>query len=338
MSTKKILIVTEANERIASGHLFECIVCADYFQSHGLYTDLMVNKDMPFQLGQRIPNGYLTYQRNIQEEPDYLISCINRDLYQTVIFNLREINNGFLKNIKKKTNSCLICIDEFGNRRLDADIIINPMIDENYWNYDTDAKLYCGEQYLVLPLDLQEYHQKKKNIKKNIDTITISMGGVDCGNTTMKLAEWLPQIAGDINMNVVLGGGYLHRDMLETVIAGNDKVHIYQNISYLSRLFFESDLAICAGGNTLHELAVIGTPAIVVPSMPHEVKNGEAYQRKGFSLCGNNSFLFEKAELKELYETIKEEIVRRKMSYRGKMIADGKGFRRIYDIVSQIMI
>lgn len=338
MNLKKILIVTEANERVASGHLFECIVCADYFQSHGLSADLMVNKDMPSQFRQRITNGYLTYQSDIQKEPDYLISCINRNFYQIVIFNLRAIKNEFLKNIKKKTDAYLICIDEFGNRRLEADIIINPMIDETYWNYDTNAKLYCGEQYLVLPLDLQEYHQKQKNIKKNIETVTVSMGGVDCRNTTLKLAEWLPQIAGDIDMNIVLGGGYLHKDKLENVIADNDKVHIYQNISYLSRLFFESDLAICAGGNTLHELAVIGTPAIVVPSMPHEVKNGEAYQRKGFSLCGNNSLLFEKGELKELYQIVKEETVRKEMSYHGKMIADGKGFKRIYDVVSQIMI
>ena len=39
----------------------------------------------------------------------------------------------------------IICIDEFGHRNLQADIIVNPMIDSYYWNYgESDARLFCG--------------------------------------------------------------------------------------------------------------------------------------------------------------------------------------------------
>ena len=43
----------------------------------------------------------------------------------------------------------------------------------------------------------------------------------------------------------------------------------------------------CAGGNTLHETACIGTPAIVWPSMPHERRTAECFERQGFCKSGS---------------------------------------------------
>lgn len=332
---KKVLIVTEANERVASGHLFECIVCEKYFREHGMAVTLMVNADMSDELKQRIEVPFLTYKSDIQKEQNFFISFLNQNAYEIVLFNLREINNEFLINIKQNTVIDIICIDEFGNRRLDADVIVNPMIDESYWKYDSNAILYCGEQYLVLPLDLQKYYRKERQVNESIGRITVSMGGVDVGDSTIKLAEWLSQIDKNLEINLVLGGGYQKEKLLRAKIQGNERIHIFRNINYLSKLFFESDLAICAGGNTLHELAVIGTPTIVIPSMPHEIKNGKAYEKKGFSLCGSIASDFTYKEFISLYKKITPKEVRSKMCFIGWSLADGKGYERIYNIVSQ---
>lgn len=333
MRKERILIITEANRQVASGHLFECIVCREYLKQQGINADLMINEDMPNALKARIGDEYITYRSNIQNEVEFLINYLKERDYGQILFNLREIRDDFLLEIKEHIGTRIICIDEFGNRRLDADVIINPMIDESYWRYDTEAHLYCGAEFLVLPMELQKFHGLNKEIHTNVKKLTVSMGGADLGNSTLKLAQWLPSIDKDLEINLVLGGAYRQEDTLQGIIRGKKQFHVYKNISFLNALFYESDLAICAGGNTLHELAVIGTPAIVIPSMPHEIKNGKAFERKGFGFCGSIAHEFTYEELWELYIQMKKKDIRARMYSAGKKIADGRGYKRIYDIL-----
>ena len=299
----------------------------------GTEVSLLVNSDMPAALKGRIEGEYFTYQSNIQKESAFLIDFINGKKYTKVLFNLRKIENDFLLQIRDNTMRQIICIDEFGNRRLDADIIVNPMIDEYYWKYDTAAKLYCGAEYLVLPMELQEFRRKTKKINEKIKKITVSMGGADVGNSTLHLVEWLPILDGELEVNLVLGGAYQEEKELRKMTVNNDKIKIFHNISYLNRLFFESDLAFCAGGNTLHELAVLGIPAIVIPSMQHEVRNGKAFECAGFSFCGSIAEQFSYQELADLYDQVKTKQVRKNMQDVGKKLADGRGYERIYQIL-----
>lgn len=333
MSIGKILLVTEANERVASGHLIECLVCRQYLKQMDIEADLLVNGDMPVALKGRIKEEYFTYQSDIQKEITFLNDFISSNHYSKVLFNLRKIENDFLLQIRDSNLKQLVCIDELGNRRLDADIIINPMIDKCFWKYDTEAKLYCGMEYLVLSMELQNFRKRTKDIGAGINKVTVSMGGVDVGNTTIRLAKWLPLLDDKLEINFVLGGAYQKEEELEKLIEDNDRIKMFHNISYLSSLFFESDLVFCAGGNTLHELAVIGVPTIVIPSMPHEVRNGKAFERAGFSFCGSIAGRFSYQELVSLYNKIKTKQVRERMREAGKKMADGRGYERIYKIL-----
>lgn len=333
MSVGRILLITEANKQVASGHLMECLVFRKYLGLMGVEADLLVNRDMPDALKDRIEGGYFTYESNIQQESAFLVDFINSRKYSKILFNLRKVENAFLLRIKDSIMEQIICIDEFGNRKLDADIIVNPMIDECYWKYDTEAKLYCGAEYLVLPMELQEFRKKTKKIDAGIKKVTVSMGGADVGDTTLRLAEWLPLLDDELEINLVLGGAYQKEKELRALIADNRRIKVFYNISYLNSLFFESDLAFCAGGNTLHELAVHGVPTIVVPSMPHEVHNGKAFEHAGFCFCGSIARQFSYQELTDLYERIKMKQVRENMRDAGRKLADGRGYERIYKIL-----
>lgn len=330
---KRILVVTEANECVASGHLFECLETCNYLISKNIECILLVNSDMQDGLKRRININYYEYSKNIQNELEFLISFLREHRIDTVMFNLRDIKNEFVQLLKQKIDVCIISVDEFGNKTLDADIIVNPMIDSSFWKYDTKGKVYCGEQYLVLPLKLQEYHNRDKDIRDQIKKITVSMGGVDVGNSTIKLAKWLKDDQSIDILNLVLGGGYRQEEELREVVRDAKNVKIYRNIDFLSELFFGSDLAFCSGGNTLHELAVIGTPTIVIPSVPHEVKNGKAYEEKGFSYCASIAKDFNYDEFLQVCKKIKPYSIREDMSIAGKSQVDGKGYERIYDIL-----
>lgn len=332
MKDSNVLIVTEVNNKVASGHLFECLVCYEELQKDcNVY--LMVNGDMPPLFKKRLPKKYIKYQSNIQDEVETLAHYVSEYGITIIVFNLREIKNTFLHKVQEMVNAGIICIDEFGHRALDADIIINPMVSETYWTYDTRAELYCGAEYLVLSPEIARYHKLDRPVNERIEEITVSMGGVDAPGTTLKLAQWLPEILDGVRINLVIGGGFPYKKELKKITKNNKRIIIHQNIDYLFDLFYQSDLAVCAGGNTLHELAAIGTPTLVIPSMLHELQNGRTFQRKGFSICCDiaeqiNRQGFE-LNLRRLYDVG----IRRDMKERGMHIADGRGGERVCRII-----
>lgn len=330
---KKILIVTEANEIVASGHLFECIICKKELEKEGFNVDLMINADMLYTFKQRIESDYYEYESNIQEEINILFDHLKTNTYDILLFNLREIQNQFVGQIRQLDDLKIWCIDEFGNRKLDVDVIINPMIDNYYWNYKTEARIYCGAQYLVLDKKISEFHAKEKKINQVIQNVTISMGGVDVPGTTVKLVEWIGKEMGDVQLNVVLGGGFLWKEKLLSVVRDHKNIKVFENISFLHEIFYASDVAVCAGGNTLHELAAIGVPTLVIPSMPHEVRNALAFQKQGFSFyCGDADTVCGDS-FNDKLRMIKKYSVRKNMSDHGKKIADGKGYQRICELI-----
>lgn len=331
---KRVLVVTEANTKVASGHLLECLVLCDVLKDRDINPTLLINADMPPDFKQRIHTSYKEYDENIQNEINTLKTLVCSEKYDAIIFNLREIKNELISQIRP-FSPMIICIDEFGNRRLDADVIINPMIDFSYWTYDTKAKTYCGLGYLVLSPQLQNIKQQKIT-QNEIADILITMGGVDAYGTTLKLANYF---AGKSNYNVdiVIGGGFKKKEELLSTINGVDNISIFSNIELheMYNLMINADVAFCAGGNTLHELAVIGTPAIVIPTMPHEIKNGRAYERKGFGICINDALNFSCDEIEKTINKLNDFTIRQSMSDNGRNIADGLGYERVCNIIEK---
>ena len=332
----KIVIVTEADECVASGHLKESIVLSEELAKCQYATALWINGDVPDEFLEGISTTYFMYQRPIYEGINAVLSFLIKEKINLVIFNLRNIANDLIRKVRQTGDIGILCIDEFGHRRLDCDIIVNPMIDQYYSQYEGEYKrLFSGNQYLILPQRYYEWHKKDKVINTEIQKVTISMGGIDCNNTTQRIVQWIQESnPGFIEVNVVLGGGYAWEEELRQKIK-TETIHIFRNISFLDELFWDSDLAFCAGGNTLHELACIGTPAVVIPSIPHEYRNGKAFESKGFGKCYQDFSEFERDVSNGFYVFFNYENRKCQMEA-GKACSDGGGYLRMISLIKSL--
>ncbi len=322
------LIITEANQKVATGHFMEVCELAREFIKRGHEIRVLVNRDCPADLFKRLPCAYSVYDESLSKVICKIIEIIQNECPDVIITNLREIHNEDIQRIKSVIHKPLICIDEFGNRKMECDAIINPMVDSAFWKYpDSPGKLYAGHQYLVLPETIREYHDKDKRIEKTIKRICVSMGGVDPLGTTVKIVKWLPRLFESVNADVILGAGFTYQEEIEEaiqILPQTISVHVQKNIRNIYEFFFEADLAFSAGGNTLHELACIGIPTIVIPTMIHEKRNGDCFEKMG---TAKSLSLSESITIEEVESTIEEMTFekRRDMSRCGKDSADGKG-------------
>lgn len=112
---------------------------------------------------------------------------------------------------------------------------------------------------------------------------------------------------------------------------------IYHNVKNIEPLFFESDVVFTMGGNTLYELACIGTPAIVLYEDDHERESGMAFENLGFGLCLGQGTDVKKNEILNAIEKFNEIKLKYTHSLKGKEIIDGKGVYRILSIIKNLV-
>lgn len=334
---RQCVLVTEANETVASGHLMEMIELSSLLESENVQVITFVNKDAPQSLKMRLRGRVVEYDSNAEASRDAIAERIKLYDADIVVADLRQVTEDWITCIRWKAGCRVICIDEFGGRKLSADVIINPMVDPSYWNYDgSNADIVAGNQYLILPSKISKYHKKKKAIHADVATVSVAMGGVDYYGSTIKILDWIVKDHPSIHWNIIVGAGFKYRTSLDEKISADcENVSVYQDIDFIYDLFYQSDVAFCAGGNTLHELACIGTPALVIPTMPHEYQNGKRFEALGFGHCLSDTRSIAPCDVQKAFSNLENCKVREKMSLRGKAIADGEGGRRTVEIIKR---
>jgi spore coat polysaccharide biosynthesis predicted glycosyltransferase SpsG len=334
-------IFTEASSQIGTGHLIESFNIAKLALSEDIKVKLWINDSAPKSLLSKSPCLYHFFDSITAENGKAIKDSLIREECKAIVFNFRRVNNEhilFLKHDNLKT----ICIDELGNQNIDCNIIINPSIVEKYHRYSSkncDFNIYTGPEYLAISSELAKLHHKERIFKNEIETVSVCMGGVDRTGITLKLINTLAECNRDVKKNIILGGGFLYLDeVYKRIESLKDKgFRVYHNIENIESLFFESDVVFTAGGNTLYELACIGTPAIVLYEDEHEKENGMAFENLGFGLCLGQGIDVKKNEILNALEKFKEGKVKHTHSLKGKETVDGKGAYRILDIIKNLI-
>ena len=76
-------------------------------------------------------------------------------------------------------------------------------------------------------------------------------------------------------------------DAVERVAAGSPlNIRLISAPEHLRDLMMESDLAVCAGGQTTYELAVTGTPAVAMDVFENQAHGVQALARSGALIYG----------------------------------------------------
>ena len=96
----------------------------------------------------------------------------------------------------------------------------------------------------------------------------------------------LPTLLADEETHVVWQTGTRYYDALDARIDDHPRLRLVEYIDHMDRAYAAADLALCrAGALTCSELAITGTPAVLVPSpnvvADHQTKNAKSMERTG---------------------------------------------------------
>ncbi|KGK86067.1 UDP-2,4-diacetamido-2,4,6-trideoxy-beta-L-altropyranose hydrolase [Clostridium sp. HMP27] len=318
-----ICIRADGGSTIGMGHIMRTLVIArELKKNHNVFYACRVDNPLSDKYALGINKVKSDGFKVISLDEKTLKSEIRNIKADCIITDSYDVDEEYFNIIKQnfKISGCLD--DERICNYFNVDFLINQNIYARNFDYkvNLDTELMLGNKYIILRDEFRNL--KKKEIKKNVKNIMVTVGGSDNNNYTENIIKSLKKLT-NVILYVIVGPAFNHIENLKQYESYNVKLCFNAD---MAKIMKECDLAIASCGTTLYELAAAGTPTIGIVVAENQVLAAETMDFKGIIKSSN---------LENLYNdiinlTYKE---RKKMSYKGRDIVDGMGVDRIVEFI-----
>jgi UDP-2,4-diacetamido-2,4,6-trideoxy-beta-L-altropyranose hydrolase len=287
----RIAFRIDASLQIGTGHVMRCLTLADALHEQGAQCRFICRAHAGHMMELIAERGY---QVDTLPKPDGEMSSTVGDLAHAswlgidwltdaqetqqllrdtkldwLIVDHYALDHRWESALRSVCNRMMV-IDDLADRRHDCDLLL----DQNYGS--------CAERYASLvPAECTQLHgpefallkpiYAKRRAEQRVRSSKIERafiyfgGGADLMNLTgMALRAFKDLELMKIELDIIVGSGYAHKEELETAAVTRGKTCIHTQLPDLSELMVDADLAIGAGGATTWERCCLGLPTIVI--------------------------------------------------------------------------
>lgn len=226
----------------------------------------------------------------------------------------------------------VVSLNDLPRITYDSHIVVNGNLGAERFSYRTspDTLLLLGPEYFFFRDAFLRPGAARRDHPARARRLVISLGAGDPANVTEAVLRDLDSIEPRLRITIVAGGAYGHLDSLRKAAARSPhNVQIEVDLGETAELFATADLAVCAGGSTAYEMALLGVPAVVLVLSETQEDAARALGEAGAALCLGPP---EEADVLEAVGSIIDDPGRRRdMAERGRVLFDGRGRERVLD-------
>ncbi len=286
----KIVFRVDASSQIGSGHVMRCLTLGEGFRERGAEI-LFVCRELEGHLCTLIRErgfdvhplpvpGAMQNDLNWCVHAPWLEVPWSQDAEETVTTlqffghidwlvvdhysldsNWERLFQGIVTNI--------MVIDDLADRPHDCDLLL----DQNFYaqmekRYSEYLPAYCeqllGPRFALLRSEFSDSSHLLRERDGSVRKILVFYGGVDASNETAKALEAIQglKLVG-LHVDVVVGQSNPNRGSIETICSQMANVTFHCQVTNMSSLMAEADLALGSGGSVTWERFCLGLPAIV---------------------------------------------------------------------------
>jgi UDP-2,4-diacetamido-2,4,6-trideoxy-beta-L-altropyranose hydrolase len=293
-----LLIRADANRQIGVGHVMRCLALAQAWAS-GSGPVTFLARPLPKALQERLRQaGYevcllaedlsreseiAVVREVLQQQPRPPVLVVDGYDFDELYQDAWQVEHG-----------CLVVIDDLGHcARYHADLILNQNLNAHPGLYGPASRfrrLLLGPKFALLRQEFQPRPSVPPDPglgrqPKGATHLLVTMGGADPPDATSqvvaRLRAWLPGLAVDVRVRVLVGAAYPHRAALDRAIAGDPRFEVVVEATSMRDQYQWADVALCAGGASNWEMSCLGVPRVVIPiadnqreNLPHMVQAG----------------------------------------------------------------
>ena len=338
-TTKNTLLIrTDANIHIGTGHVMRCLALAQAWQDNGGMVTFLMAPGSP-SLEQRIysegMNVLTITERPGSDEDAKLTADVAKKIESSwVIVDGYQFGATYQK--KLKTHNCrILFIDDYGHAdHYYADIVLNQNIYADmsfYKKYESYTRFLLGSDFVLLRREFLNRVEYKREIPDVARKVLVTFGGGDPDNITLKIIDALKKINFDgLEVIAVIGGVSSGYETLKHSVKNYPGFSIRNNVTNMPELMIWADVAISGGGSTCWELAFSGLPNIIIILSADQELIASVLSKQGVSIVlGKTDEINSISIIKAISDLIYLPDKRYTMSQMGKTIIDGNGPLRI---------
>ncbi|MBC8392236.1 MAG: UDP-2,4-diacetamido-2,4,6-trideoxy-beta-L-altropyranose hydrolase [Deltaproteobacteria bacterium] len=335
----RIVIRTDANARMGTGHLMRCLALAQAWQDAGGHAAFLT-----------IPFSSILEDRLKSEGMDivYLSAGFGSsdDALQTAAL-AKEIDaswivldgyqfDGTYQQALKSNGRKLLFLDDYGHvRHYCADLVLNQNLYADkglYANREPYTQILLGAEYVLLGRHFEKWRGWRREIPEVARNVLVTLGGSDPDNVTFGVIEALEQLDGiALEVRVVVGPANPHFQMLRKVAERSTlAIQIFTAVTDMPALMAWADIAISAGGSTCWEIAYMGLPNCTIVIADNQLQVAEILQELGVSThMGRFDSIDQTDMIQVIRGLVQDKKHRRSMSIQGQSVIPGFGSQNV---------
>lgn len=337
-----IVFRLDANEKIATGHMYRCISIAKecikrgeeciFLVAKGGFTEPLEKAGMTFEELDLNPENW-------DEGIEVLIEKLREVKASLLVVDSYKVTANFFEKVSREINVFYLddlCKESYN---LKAALHYSEFEDEDFIGKiyaGTDVKTYRGTRFVPLR---SEFSQGEIDNARKYD-ILITTGGSDTYHITKILLGKITsdERFSDSKICAILGKLNLDDEEIKNTYSENENVTILQNISNMGEVMNNCKYAVTAAGITVYELMASGVLPNVFAFSEDQVFLGERLKERNISFYSGDARVDAEAVAESLknnlYKLISSGEEKRIIKARENLkIADGKGSGRIADIL-----
>ena len=332
----------DGNEKIAMGHVMRCLTIAEALRERGEKVLFLTADESPVQFIEKRGFGVKVLHGRYDELETELpriteILAGNSGEGRTgIVVDSYFVTPYYLEKLRQSAK--VILMDDEKKAVYPCDGLVNYNIFGKTLGYEKDypsgTRLFLGCDYMPLR---RQFQNCSYTVRDRVKNILFTTGGGDSLHIALCMAERLmgsenPEIGGPV-WHIVCGPYHPDTEKLEKMAKERPFLQIHKNVTNMSELMQECDLAVAAAGSTLYELCSIGVPAVGFYFVENQRRNMETFEELT-SIRNAGDFSADPERVIEVIEKEEERLCREKglrerISQTMRNVVDGRGAQRL---------
>jgi len=332
-----ILIRTDANEHIGTGHMMRCFSVARAIISQGGTVEFITADSKGKCLIEQ--NGFFakclgTESTDMESEIVVLAELIKKENPDFLIVDSYYVTEHYFDILSELTK--IVYFDDMNRQIWNVDYLINYNVYADIFDYSyyetTNVQLLLGPAYA--PLRAEFKNVPRHIISDEVTDVLVSAGGADPERVTERILNEICPMWPNIMFHFLIGALNPRIKQITKKSISNASYHVNEgNISYLMQ---KCDIAIAAAGTTLYELCACGIPTIAFILADNQIEAAEQFRCKGIMYNAGDcrkSDKFSENINTWLYNLMNDKKRRIDFSETMQNLVDGNGADRIVRII-----
>lgn len=337
-NARTLIIRTDANASIGTGHLMRCLALAQAWKDRGgetIFITACESKTLEHRL---LNEGFQVINLECSHPEINGWRLTSRTLMKYpgawVVLDGYQFNSEHQHRIKDAGHPLLVIDDMAHLNHYYADIVLNQNLHAKELKYSCEpyTSLLLGTKYVLLRREFMEWRNWKRKIPEVARKVLVTMGGSDPNNVTLKVIHALRLIELDgMKATIIVGGSNQYYEELKAAV--NDSpfpISLEQNVMNMPELMAWADMAISGGGSTCWELAFMGLPDLILIIANNQQAIAERLDASGIVVnLGWNDTPSQSEIVKEVMRLMCDKDTRERMSLQSQQLVDVDGVNRV---------